>query len=103
MQAINTPGVIPNVQNAWDTFVETKCSAAVKGALDTYEATMTSQLINELPCENDHLRGSHGMALQSSEGHFMAETAGISTNTIEKYLKKLKVRYKLKVYQSLVS
>lgn len=99
VQAINTPGVIPNVQNAWDTFVENKCSATIKDALDTYEVTMTSQLENELPCENDQLRRSHGLALKRSEDHFMAETAGISTNTIEKYLKKLKVRYALNVHK----
>ncbi|XP_078366399.1 guanylate-binding protein 6-like isoform X2 [Oculina patagonica] len=90
VQAINTPGIIPNVQNAWDTFVETKCSAAITDALDAYDVTMASQLKSKLPCENDQLRISHGMALESSEGHFMAETAGISTKTTEKYLKKLK-------------
>lgn len=93
VQAINTPGVVPNVQNAWDAFVETKCSAAIKSALDAYEAAMTSQLKNELPCENDRLRKSHGVAFKSSEDYFMAETAGIATNTIEKYLKMLKVKY----------
>ncbi|KAJ7380878.1 hypothetical protein OS493_004461 [Desmophyllum pertusum] len=90
VQAINTPGVIPNVQSAWDTFVETKCSDAMRDALDAYEVAMTSQLKDELPCDNDQLRGSHGIALENSEGYFMAETAGISTNTIEMYLKKLK-------------
>lgn len=97
VHAINTPGVIPNVQNAWDSFVETKCDAAIKDALDAYEDAMTSQLKDELPCDNDQLRRSHEMALENSESHFMADTAGISTNTIEKYLKKLKVRYKKKL------
>ena len=96
VHAINTPGVIPNVQNAWDSFVETKCDAAIKDALDAYEDAMTSQLKDELPCDNDQLRRSHEMALENSESHFMADTAGISTNTIEKYLKKLKVRNKNK-------
>lgn len=69
----------------------------MRDALDAYEVAMTSQLKDKLPCDNDQLRGSHGIALEKSEGYFMAETAGISTNTIEMYLKKLKVRYKLKV------
>ena len=94
--AINTPGVIPNVQNAWDSFVEAKCSDTLKDALDVYEVAMTTQLENEVPCDNDQLRRSHDVALQNSENHFMADTAGISINTIEKYLKKLKVRYKKK-------
>ena len=85
--AINTPGVIPNVQNAWDSFVEGKCSDTLKDALDAYEVAMTTQLKDELPCNNIQLRRSHEMALQNSENHFMADTAGISTNTIEKYLK----------------
>ena len=94
--AINTPGVIPNVQNAWDSFVEAKCSDTLKDALDVYEVAMTTQLKDNLPCNNDQLRRSHDVALQNSENHFMADTAGISINTIEKYLKKLKVRYKKK-------
>ena len=89
--AINTPGVVPNVQNAWDSFVEAKCSDTLKDALDAYEVAMTTQLKNELPCNNDQLRRSHEIALQNSENHFMADTAGISINSIEKYLKKLKV------------
>ena len=94
VHAINTPGVIPNVQNAWDSFVQTKCSDTLKDALDAYDIAMTTQLKDELPCNNNQLRGSHEMARQNSENHFMADTAGISTNTIEKYLKNLKVRYK---------
>ena len=88
--AINTPGVIPNVQNAWDSFVEAKCSDRLRDALDAYEVAMMTQL----PCNNDELRRSHDMELQNSENHFVADTAGISINTIEKYLKKLKVRFK---------
>ena len=96
VHAINTPGVIPNVQNAWDSFVEAKCSASLKDALDAYEVAMTTQLKDELPCNNDQLRRNHEVALESSENHFMADTGGISINTIEKYLNKLKVRYQNK-------
>ena len=96
VHAINTPGVIPNVQNAWDSFVEAKCSATLKDALDAYDVAMTTQLEDALPCNNDHLRGSHEIAMENSENHFVTDTAGISINTIEKYLKKLKVRYKKK-------
>ena len=96
VHAINSPGVIPNVQNAWELFVQAKCSDTLKDALDAYDIAMTTQLKDKLPCNNNQLRRSHEMALQNSESHFMADTAGISTNTIEKYLKKLKVRYKTK-------
>lgn len=90
VQAINTPGMVPNVQNAWDQFVEVKCSDAMKDALNAYDTTMSLQLKDKLPCDNDRLRNGHGMALENSEAHFMADTAGISTNTIETFLKNLK-------------
>ena len=92
--AINSPGGIPNVQNAWETFVQMKCSEAIKGALENYENVMKSRLKDKLPCDNDELRKVHGTAFETSEAYFMAETAGISTSTTETYLNKLKVRLK---------
>ena len=83
--------MIPNVQNAWETFVEMKSSEAIKGAVEKYETVMTSQLKDNLPCDNDELRKIHGIAFENSEGYFMTETVGISTNTTETYLNKLKV------------
>ena len=84
--------MVPNVQNAWDQFVEVKCSDAMKDALNAYDTTMSLQLKDKLPCDNDRLRNGHGVALKNSEAHFMADKAGISTNTIETFLKNLKVR-----------
>ena len=66
VQAINTPGMVPNVQNAWDQFVETKCSDAMKDALNAYRATMVLQLKDKLPCDNDLLRTGHALALENS-------------------------------------
>ena len=85
--------MVPNVQNAWDQFVETKCADAIKDALNAYQATMVLQLKDKLPCDNDRLRNGHAMALENSEAHFVKDTKGISTNTIEKFWKNLKVRY----------
>ena len=99
VKAINCPDAIPNVQNAWDIFVEMKSCDAITEALKVYERVMESQLKGQLPCDNDELRKGHQMALEDSEGHFMAETVGISTNTTEQYLNKLKVWiFKLSVY-----
>lgn len=92
VKAINTPGVIPNVQRAWDQFVETKCSDAIKNALTTYDALLKSQLSGELPCDSNRIRTSHDVAFKESENHFMAEIAGISTNTVEMKMRELKVR-----------
>lgn len=90
VQSINTPGMVPNVQNAWDQFVETKCADAMKDALYAYRATMVLQLKDKLPCDNDRLRTGHALALENSEAHFMTDTKRISTNTIERFLKNLK-------------
>ena len=64
----------------------------MKNALKAYIDTMTKQLEDKLPCDNDRLRNGHEMALVNSEAHLLADMAGISTNTIEKFLKNLKVR-----------
>ena len=94
VQAINSPGGIPNIQNAWETFVGMKCSEAIKGALENYKNVMRSKLKGNLPCDNDELRTVHGTAFETSEAYFMAETKEISTSTRETHLKKLKVRLK---------
>ena len=94
VEAINSPGVIPNIQNAWEAFVERKCSKAITEAVKKYEEVMESNLKEERPCDNDELHKFHGTALKKSEGYFMTEMVGISTRTTEKYLNKLKVGIK---------
>ena len=91
VEAINTPGAIPNVQCAWDTFEQTKCLEAEQASLQEYTRRMKSLLSGKLPCDNDGIRCSHNTALEESEGLFMLETSGISTNTVERHLRELKV------------
>lgn len=91
MEAINTPGVIPNVQTAWETFVVTKCSEAANAALKAYDFIMTSRLAGLLPCDNEEIRSSHEAALEQGIAQLQAETTGISAVTTEKYLKELTV------------
>lgn len=91
VHAINTPGAIPNVQWAWDTFVQTKCFDAKQVSREKYDELMKSLLSGKLPCDNDELRKCHNTALEESEGLFMAETTGISTNTVERHMRELKV------------
>ena len=62
VQAINTPGVIPNVQSAWDTFVTDKCSEATHEAMNVYSAVMLSKLSNQLPCDSEEIRKCHETA-----------------------------------------
>ena len=91
VKAINTPGVIPNVQRAWDQFVETKCSDAIKNAVATYDALLKAQLSGELPCDSTRIRMCHDVAFQESEDQFMADIVSISSNTVEMKMRELKV------------
>ena len=93
VEAINTPGAVPNVQSAWETFVETKCIDARNEAVDIYNSRMREVLSSKLPCDNDEIREAHSDLLEECQRRFMAETTGISTITTEKYLRLLKVRF----------
>lgn len=92
MEAINTPGVIPNVETAWETFVISKCSEALNAALQAYDVIMKSRLSGQLPCDSDEIRKSHENALEQGIAQLQAETVGISVVTIEKYFRELTVR-----------
>lgn len=89
VEAINTPGVIPNVQTAWDTFVVTKCSEALQTALNVYDSVMKSGLSGQLPCDNDKIRQHHDVALEKGVAQLEGETFGISAVTTERYLREL--------------
>ena len=91
VEATNTPGVIPNVQSAWEIFVETKCSDARQMSQKAYDDCMTTLLSHTMPCNNDEIRKSHNISLEECQRKFMVETTGISTNTTEKHLGELKV------------
>ena len=92
VKAINTPGVIPNVETAWKTFVVTKCSEAMNAALKAYDVIMTSRLAGQLPCDNEEIRNSHNAALEQGIAQLEAETMWISADTTQKYLRELTVR-----------
>lgn len=91
IEAINTPGAIPNVERAWDCIVKTKCSEAKKAALETYDALLKAQLSDRLPCKTDDIRLSHNDAFEECEGLFMGDLDGFSTETVEMHLEDLKV------------
>ena len=101
VDAINTPGVIPNVQTAWETFVMTKCSEACQASLKIYDATMNAELSGKLPCDSDFIRVKHELALQKGVALLEKETFGISATTTEKNRKKLTVRIKKRTKQVL--
>ena len=92
VESINTPGVIPNVQTAWETFIVAKCSEATQAALSVYDAAMTAGLSGQLPCDNGVIRHYHEQALEKGVAQLESEIAGISAVTTEKYLRELTVR-----------
>lgn len=94
IKAINTPGAIPNVQDAWKVIVETQCSDAKKAALKTYNTIMESHLSGKLPCDSGEIRKGHNAAFDKCENDLMAETSGLSTNTVEDCLVQLQVKVK---------
>ena len=94
VEAINSPGMIPNVQTAWETFVMTKCSEARQASFRLYKETITAELSGKLPCDNDVIRQKHEMALQRGLALLDKETFGIAATTTEKYLKEMVVREK---------
>ena len=93
--ALNTPGVVPSVQSAWETFVHTKCTEAKCAAEQVYDKAMSTQLDKcQLPCDSDDIRKIQKNAVEESMAVFQAETVGISAINSVKYLEKLMVRRK---------
>ena len=93
--ALNTPGVVPSVQSAWETFVHTKCTEAKCAAVQAYGKAMSTQLNKcQLPCDSDDIRKIQKNAVEESMAVFQAETVGIPAINSVKYLEKLMVRRK---------
>ena len=92
VSALNTPGTVPSVQSAWETFVHTKCTEAKLAALRVYESVMTSELDGLLPCDSDNIRQVQERAIGESMRIFQEETVGVSASSSEKYLDELMVR-----------
>ena len=85
--ALNTPGVVPNVQSAWETFVHTKCTEAKCAAVQVYDKAMSTQLDKcQLPCDSDDIRKMQKNAVEESMAVFQEEIVGISALSSEKYL-----------------
>ncbi|KAM7440027.1 hypothetical protein ABFA07_010670 [Porites harrisoni] len=89
VEAINTPGAVPSVQSAWDTFVGVKCTEASQAALTIYDSLMNSGLSGRLPCDNDVIRQNHDAALEKGVAHLEDETSGLSAVTTEKVMREL--------------
>ena len=95
VEALNTPGVVPSVQSAWETFVHTKCTEAKCAAVQVYDKAMSTQRVKcKLPCDSDDIRKIQKDAVEKSMVVFEAETVEVSALNSEKYREELKVRRK---------
>ena len=95
VEALNTPGMVPSVQSAWETFIHKKCTEAKCAAVQVYDKATSTQLDKcQLPCDSDDIRKMQKNAVEESMAVFQAETVGISAINSVKYLEKLMVRRK---------
>ncbi|XP_031570359.1 guanylate-binding protein 4-like [Actinia tenebrosa] len=85
VKALNTSGVVPNVENAWDSFVRNKCTEVLAAAVNIYQQDMTSRLKDRIPCEDDVISKAHKKAVDVCLVTFRTETSALSRKNIDKY------------------
>ena len=91
VDAINDPNSIPNVQTAWETHVQRKCTDGKRKAMQAYDKKMKAQL-SKLPCDGDKILASHESAIRQSMAIFNEETVGISSDHTKRDSDELMVR-----------
>ena len=89
--AINDPGLIPNVEATWDTYVKTKCSEAKVKALEIYDGVMTGVMPSRMPCDGEKILRNHEKAQHASMEAFEEETAELISTIIDKEWRQLSV------------
>ena len=53
LEAVNTPGTIPCLENTWNTVVEMRCSEVINSLVKEYEREMEQALHDKLPVEEE--------------------------------------------------
>lgn len=91
VEALNTPGTVPNIQSAWDVFVTTKCTEAQASTFKFYSEKMTKHFDSKLPGDDDEITHRHDIALQEAQKKFGEKVYGIKATSVEKYLRALMV------------
>ncbi|PFX13324.1 Guanylate-binding protein 4 [Stylophora pistillata] len=93
VEAINDPHNVPNVQTAWETFVNIKCEGAKKKAITAYEKKAKEEL-SKLPCDDEEILRGNDSATHEMMATFEQETHGISIDHTKPYLEELtKLRF----------
>lgn len=91
VKAINDPGSIPNVQSAWETYVQGKCEDAKRKALGVYDKKMASDL-SKLPCDGEKILASHEAAIGQATAIFRQETSAFAFEHARKDYESFMVR-----------
>lgn len=91
VDAINDPNSIPNVQTAWETYVQRKCQEAKRKAMLAYDKKIKAELF-KLPCDGEKILASHESAICQSMAIFNEETVGISSDHTKRDSEELMVR-----------
>lgn len=86
VEALNTPGTVPNIQKAWDMFVTTKCTEAQVSTFKLYSENMTEHLDGKLPCDDEEIAHRHDTALQQAQQKLEEEVYRMKSASVEKYL-----------------
>ena len=87
---LNTPGAVPNVQTAWQTFITNKCSRALAQAKGLYQEGM-AEVTEMFPCGVGVIRERHYQVEEICLQIFHSETEGISVASKEEYQQLLNV------------
>ncbi|XP_070548562.1 uncharacterized protein [Ptychodera flava] len=75
LDALTTPGVIPNVQSTWSQILEAQFTKEIDDAEDEYKKNMEKDI--KLPCDEMELQGKHKEAYDIAIKKFKHGTATI--------------------------
>ena len=91
VEAINDPNNVPNVQTAWETYVQDKCKKAKNKAMMAYDKKIKAEL-SKLPCDGEKILASHESATREMMAIFNQETKGIASDRTKHNFEELMVR-----------
>ena len=91
LEAVNTPGTVPCLQNTWNTVVEMRCSQVINGLVKEYEDEMEIALRDKLPVEEEATPREVSDPDQRQQQVFLMEVhSQILRSKEEKLLKEMK-------------
>ena len=91
LEAVNTPGTVPCLENTWNTVVEMRCSQVIHSLVKEYECEMEQALHDKLPVEEEATPEEDSDPDQRQQQVFLMEVhSRILQEKEEKLLKEMK-------------